>query len=233
MTNLPEELKLFDETGKRKSYCRPVSELLIQYFAAIILSEFLRCRDRGGPRRVSVASLLSASCAAALYEEIDCRDEAILLPHHNGFYCLALALPLIHHIPQSPEKRTVRQRDLGILRSILRGMDGRYGDAKWAIAVMEKLMTSIDRASDPQRPRINERLEPCALASQLFPFPNEFCDNMALLEQTMEPIAEFPIENLDPLQDWSIDNGTFDYTWLDLFRFDIADMNRNFESGDN
>ncbi|KAI1358054.1 hypothetical protein F5Y08DRAFT_322704 [Xylaria arbuscula] len=231
VSNLPEELQLFHQNGERKGYCRPVSELLIQYFVAIVLSEFLRFRDKGGPRNVSVASLLAASCATALYEEIDCRDEAMFLPHHNGFYCLVLALPIIHHTPQSPEKKAVRQRDLVILQAILRGMEGRYGDARWCIAIMEKLKSSIDRAPETQRPGHSERLELSAVASLLFPFPAEFCDNMALLEQAA-PNAEFSAENFDPWQDWSVDNGTFDYNWLDLFRFDVADMDGQFESGD-
>lgn len=229
---LSEELQLFDRNGKRKDYCRPVSELMIQYFVAIILCEFLRYRDRGGPRRVSVTSLLAASCAAALYEEIECRDEAVLLPHHNGFYCLIFGLPIIHYIPQSIERKAARHRDLAILRAILKGMDGRYGDAKWCMTLMENLKTSIDRAPGSQRPENSEHLEPSAVATLLFPFPAEFCDNMALLEHTRVRNVEFSAESLDPWQGWSVDNGTFDYTWLDLFRFDVADTYEQFENGD-
>ncbi|KAI0505579.1 fungal-specific transcription factor domain-containing protein [Xylaria bambusicola] len=229
VNSLPGELRLFDEGGTRKSYCRPVSELLIQYFVAIILSEFLRCRDRGGPRRVSVASLLSASCAVTLYEEIDCRDEA-RLPHHNGFYCLVLALPIIHRTPQNSEQKSERERNLAVLRSILKGLDGKYGDAKWGVAMMDKLKTRIDRTLDSRCSGNSEHLESSPVSNRMFPFPPDFCDNMALLEQTTGPNAEFSVANLNALQDWSVDNSTLDCTWLDLFRFDVADMNGEFQN---
>ncbi|KAI1296445.1 putative acetamidase regulatory protein [Xylaria venustula] len=231
-SNLPEQVQLFDENGKRKSYDRPVSELLIQYFTAIVMGEFLRYRDNGGPRRVSVVSLLAASCAATLYDEIGCRDEAMFLPYHNAFYCLVLALPLIHHIPRGLENQNVRTRDLEVLQSILNGMNGRYGNAKWAIERMLHLKTRIDSATNSQGAGNSDRLEPYILASRLFPFPSGFCENMALLEQTIST-AEVPIDNLDTMQNWPIDNDSLNYTWLDVFSFEVTDMDRDFGDGNN
>ncbi|KAI0975573.1 fungal-specific transcription factor domain-containing protein [Xylaria arbuscula] len=230
-SNLPEQVQLFDKNGKRKSYDRPVSELLIQYFTAVVLGEFLKYRDNGGPRRVSVVSLLAASCATALYDEISCRDEAMFLTYHNAFYCLVLALPLIHHIPRCLEKQNLRERDLAALQSILNGMNGRCGNAEWAIGRMQHLKTSIDRATNSQRSGNSDRLEPYVHASRLFPFPSGFCENMALLEQTI-PTAEVTIDNLDTLQNWPIDSNA-NYAWLDLFSFDVTDMGPDFGDGNN
>jgi hypothetical protein len=234
VSHLPEQLQLYGVNGDRKSYCKPVSEISIQYFVAIILSEVLRYRDKEGPRRVSIPSLLAASCAAALYDEVNCRDETMLLPWINGIFCLLLALPLIHYKPQSPAKEAARKRDLTVLRSILIGMRGRYGDSEMALGLMERLEKRIDRSPTTHQHLGNDsNQEPCLLAVRLFPFPATLCENMDLLEMAVSPVNQFITDNFTPLQHWPANNVSFDWNVLDLFGSDFVDVNVDFENDGN
>ncbi len=78
---------------------------------------------------------IAASCAVALLDDIYCRDEAIFLPWSAGCSCLVTALPLIHHVPQSPLKEAARKTELGVLRSIMMEMRDRYGDADMVLRI--------------------------------------------------------------------------------------------------
>jgi hypothetical protein len=237
ISNLPDELRLYDEIGGRKTYCRPVYEIFIQYFVTIILAENLKYRDGERPWRVSISSVIAASCAAVLYDEIHCRDETIFLPWINGFFCLAVALPLCHYVPQSAAlKEASRRNDLNILRSIMMGMRGRYGDSDMILRKINNLERSIQRVMaeagrpDPTPSGIHE---PCARANELFPFPSTICDNMDLLQLATAPVDQFITENFAPIQNWPLDETGFDLTLMDLFGTDFGDPSRIFESGGN
>ncbi len=226
VNHLPEELQLYDENGRRKTYYRPISEMFIQYFVSIILREMLRVRDEEGPWRASVLSLVAASCAVALYDEIHCHDETVFLPSINGFFCLAVALPLIHHVPQSAQKVANRRKELDVLRSIVIGMRDRYGDSDMVLGKIESLERSIQRITSENggvgttQPTFQE---PCLCAKELFPFPLTICDNMDLLQLAATPINQFISDNFAPFQNWPADETLSDLTLMDLFGLDFGD----------
>lgn len=232
ISQLPPELQLFDATGDRTKYFRPALEAMIQYFVAIIISEFLRFRDKERPWRMTIPAVVAASCAAALYDEIHCRDQAIFLPAMTGFFCLAIALPLIHHIAASSEKETARKRGLEVLRAILRKMQDRFGDAQLALRLMEKLEESIKES--PRRQYCGEEnlQEACVSVRNLFPFPSSICDNMDLLEQEHLLIGGSYTEIVMPASSWSSDNGIFDTSLMDLFLLDQHGGNTALEAID-
>jgi hypothetical protein len=232
ISQLPPELQLFDATGDRTRYFRPALEAMIQYFVVIIIGEFLRFRDKERPWRMSIPALVAASCAAALYDEIHCRDEAIFLPAMTGFFCLTIALPLIHHIAPSSEKETARKRDLEILRAVLRKMQHRFGDAQLALRLMEKLEESIKESPRRQYCREENLQEACVSVRNLFPFPSSICDNMDLLEQEHASIGESYAEIVIPASNWSSDNGIFDANLMDLFLLDQDGGNTALETID-
>ena len=225
----PSELRLYDETGQRNTYCRPVLENFIQYFVTIIMSEILKDRGRESPWRVSVLSLIAASCAATLYDEIHCRDDTAFLPSIHGFFCLAIALPLIHYVPQSATKRSARTRDLGIVRSIITGMRDGYGDSDMVLRKMDGLERSIGRLTEWNQRGESTLLgaqEPCPHANELLPFPQTFCDNMDMLELAITPAYQFMAENFASASHWPLDEANFDFTLMDLFdlNFDDSDV---------
>jgi hypothetical protein len=216
-----------------------MSELAIQYFVAVIISEFLGYR--GAPRNCQtlIPSFLAASCAATLYDEIYCRDESLLLLHTHGFFCLVLALPLVHSTPLSSSKEESRKRDLGVLRSILTEMCDRYGDGKMALRMIDDLENKVERTvrrqTEPELGNSMEELECDNLepemdfdihdVQRLFPFPPSLCDNMDLLELLAAPNDQLIANHFDPAQTWPGDHTTFDLTWMDLFELDFGDSN--------
>lgn len=226
-SHLPEELRLYDEIGRRKSYSRPIAEMFIQYFVTIIFAELLKYRVGRKPWRVSIQSLVAASCAVALYDEIYCRDEAIHLPSITGFFCLAVALPLIHHVPQSAPKQRSRKRELDILRSIMTRLQDRYGDAEWVLRMLSTLERRIQQTMDENSGSstiLSGLQEPHAYATQLFSFPPTFCDNMDLLQlTTTTPAFQSLTDNSELMQDWPTDDTGFDFSFLDLFGLDFGD----------
>jgi hypothetical protein len=232
VARLPKDLQPCDAAGRKNAYCRPASELAIQYFVAIILSEFLRHRENPKTQRNLIPSLVAASCAAALYDEIHCRDESVFLPHIHGFFCLALALPLIHCAPQSSLKEATRKQDLGVLRSVLKEMCDRYGDGKMALRMIDDLEKNMGRTTSPYEVCEGaEELEPCIDAHRLFPFPLTFCANMDLLKQAAAPEDQIVAGSLPSVHAWPTDDRNFDFRWMDLFGLDFGDENMESENG--
>jgi len=229
--HLPGELRLCDETGQRNTYCRPVSDIFIQYFVTIILNEMLKDRDRERQYRVSVLSLIAASCAVTVYDEIHCRDDTVFLPSIHGFFCLAVAFPLIYYVPQSAAKESARTRDLGILRSIIIGMRDRYGDSDMVLRKMDGLERSIERVTGRNQRGDNTLCAARSLsANELLPFPPTFCDNMDLLELAITPVCQFVAENFATVSNWPLDEAIFDFTLMDLFDLDPGGSNIVFEN---
>lgn len=236
MGHLPEQLGLYDENDRRMTYCRPISEMFIQYFVTIILRELLRYRDGKRTWRVSVSSLIAASCAVALYDEIHCRDETIFLPSIHGFFCLAVALPLIHHVPQFAPKEASRKRELHILHSIMKRMQDRYGDSEMVLRKMNNLEKSVQSArteTGGPNTTLSGIEEPYAYAKELFPFPPTMCDNMDLLQIATAPVNQFISDNFAPVQNWPVDDVGFDFTLIDLFGLDFGDTSVFAENGGN
>jgi len=236
MVQLPNELQLYDEVYCRRAYYRPVSEMFIQYFVTIILKELLRHRDGNRQWKVSALSLIAASCAVVLYDEIQCQDETIFLPPINGFFCLALALPLIHHVPQSTQKEASRKSELDIVRSVALGMQDRYGDSPMVLGKINNLEKRIHGTAAGDEPRdttLPGNLESCAFAKELFPFPASFCDNMDLLSLAAVPINQLDVEDFVPMENWSADGYFFDSTFLDLFGEDFGESSTLFEGRDS
>ncbi|KAI0543367.1 hypothetical protein F4679DRAFT_569071 [Xylaria curta] len=212
---LPIELRLFDANGNRNTYCRVVSELMIQYFVTIVLGEYLKYTENTRSYQGVITSLLAASCGTILYDEIYCRDESVALPQVHGFFCLALTLPLIYYKPQSSAKIASRKRDIEVLRSILMAISDRFGDGRLYLRMIDHLQRNVAETATSSEARDGVP-EPEAFlgAHRLFPFPRTFCDYMDLLE----PSADGDV--LFSWGDWAApmpDNDAFDFTWLDAF----------------
>jgi hypothetical protein len=224
------ELQLYDSNGSRNAYCRPVSELAIQYFVTIVLDEFLKYRESPVSSQGAITSLLAASCGAALYDEIFARDESVLLPQAHGFFCLALALPLVHYIPQSATRVASCKRDIAVLRSVLIAISDRYGDGKLFLRMIDHLQSNVAKTARPSEaydgvPEPTVSLE----EHRLFPFPRTFCDNMDLLEPSVGVDDLFSLNNFALMPD---DDAIFDFTWLDAFGLDLGNASWDI-SGDN
>ncbi|KAF2727893.1 putative acetamidase regulatory protein [Polyplosphaeria fusca] len=227
-SELPVELQLYDSNGSRNAYRRPVSELAIQYFVAIILSEFLKYRENPKSCQGVITSLLAGSCGATLYDEIYCRDESVFLPQIHGFFCLALALPLVYYNPQSATRVAARKRDLEVLHSVLTTISDRYGDGKMFLRMIDRLQMNVARTALPSE-LCDSVSEPEALleAHRLFPFPRTFCDNMDLLEPSAGVDDLFSVNEFAPM----FDDAIFDLTWLDAIGIALGDESMDI-SGD-
>jgi len=234
--HLPEELRLYDKSGRRKTYCRPISEMFIQYFVTVILTELLRHRDGKRPPRVTISSLVAASCAVSLYDEIHCRDETIFLPSINGFFCLVLALPLIHHVPQCESKEASRRKELDILHSVLMRLRNKYGDSDALLRKVNNLERSIQKArveSGGSNATLSGIQDLCVYAKELFPFPSTICGNMDLLQLADGPLNQFIADDFAPVQNWPPDENPFDFTLMGLFGLDFAKSSMIVENGSN
>ncbi|RDW76909.1 hypothetical protein BP6252_04962 [Coleophoma cylindrospora] len=221
-SGLPVELQLYDSNGSRNAYCRSVSELAIQYFVTIVLSEFLKYRENPKSCQGVITSLLAGSCGATLYDEIFCRDESVFLPQVHGFFCLALALPLLDYHPQSAKRVTERKRHLTVLRSVLTAISDRYGDAKMSLRMIDYRQGIMARTARPSD-ACDSVPEPQAFleARRLFPFPRTFCDNMDLLESSTGVGDLFSVNNFAPMSD----DASYNFTWLDAFGLDHSNAN--------
>lgn len=231
--HLPPELCLYDRDGHRKLYSRPVSELFIQYFVTIILGQLPRQKQKEHLPPPSISSFVAASCAVELYDEINCRDDSVsLLPMH-GFFCLSISLPLLccQVKDSSTRAEARRQRMIGVLRSVLERMRGRYGDADMIIHKMDWLQKIRDQSQ--KRNKASNVIptwgcESFLNCSLLFPFPRKMSDDLQLIELVREQDCGFSTSNwmpADQLYKVSIDFGLMDFF---NFSFDNLDSLDNF-----
>ncbi|KAK1855608.1 hypothetical protein CCHR01_01783 [Colletotrichum chrysophilum] len=186
---LPEELRLHDQNGTRRPFHRFTSELHIHYFTTIILIQMLS-KDRHSPWRTSPASIVAASCVAHLYEEIDCREEAVHLLSVNGFLALVAAIVLIFQRPKSPQKDVIRNNGVNSICSVLRLMCAKYGGARSVLKRIQGLQLSAEGREPSAHYDQNGGPASCAPwvaravnrhVDELFPFPHSFCENMDIL----------------------------------------------------
>lgn len=225
--NLPETIRLYDEDGRREAYYRPISELFIQYFIAIVMSQMLRHNERDRPWRTSIPSRIAASCAATLYDEIDCREETVFLLPNHGFFCLATSLPLICYYPPSEPERVVRNREIATIRSILNGMRDRYGDSDMILAKMDKLQNTVERSSPSEDldSMPSEGQASYAYAKELFPFPSVICDKIDQLEFLAATDQPPVMNDSSLLQTERAGDSFFGYSFMDLFELDLTAFN--------
>jgi hypothetical protein len=228
INHLPPELCLYDRDGHRKLYSRPVSELFIQYFVTIILSQLPRHKQKEHLPPPSISSFVAASCAVELYDEINCRDDSMsLLPIH-GFFCLSILLPLLCYQVKNLSTRAEarQQRMIKVLRSVLERMRGRYGDADIIIHKMDWLQKIRDRL-----PKRNEAsnvtptwgCESFLHCSLLFPFPGKMSDDLQLIELVREQDHSLSASNwmpTDQLYNISLDFGLMDFCNLTFDNLD-------------
>jgi hypothetical protein len=226
--NLPETLQLYDSNGQRKVYFRPSLEIYIQYFVAIVMSQMLRYSERERPWRTTVLSRIAASCATSLYEDIYYREETVFLPSSHGFFCLAISLPLICHLPRVEDKIALRDAEISIIRSILQKMRDNYGDADMVIGKMTRLQSTIELRGKPvgeldDMP--SDPLEACIHAEELFPFPADICTNMDLLHLIGRPTDGFCLIESPQMRTVQPEDTLLGCSFMDLFDTDLNTFN--------
>jgi hypothetical protein len=222
VNNLPEDLELYNAAAQRRAYYRPTSEMFIQYFVAIVMSQMLRHKERDRPWRVSGLSRVAASCATFLYDEILCREETVFLLPNHGFFCLAISLPLICHRAQSEQESAVRKRDIVIVCSVLDKMRDRYGDAGMVLEKMATLRNTIDRTARQKEDGPDDILQESDVqAKKLFPFPLDMCPDINLQESVTLPDQQLPSNYVSlPLDEYT-DNSLLGFSFIDFFEPDL------------
>lgn len=231
---LPEELRLHDAAGNRRRYHRPTSEMFIEYFVAVILSQNLM-REGDKRWRISVLSIIASSCIVTLYEEIYHREHAICLIPIHGFFCMAAALPLIHYRPTSARRESLRIKQIDMLRSILMTMRTRYGGSNMVLRKIDRLQRYV-AASVRNGEGQAEAAAFYAMAQQpperahgLFPFPRTICEDIDMLELTATSHGQFVADNLVPLENELDTVFRFDepYPALDMLDMDFGAFNES------
>jgi hypothetical protein len=193
VADLPQELRLFSSEGVKRPFNQHRAEALIFYLVSIILVQTMG-RNTPSHWRTSAASFLAASCAARLYDEIQCRERAVHLIHFHAFLVLVVGVVLISHQPQSQEKERIRDRDMNIVRSVLEGMSVKYGGARAILKKFQEIRREavgggVDEPSNITRSdATGSQASSTAKIVQdhigdLFPFPLDFCENMDILAQ--------------------------------------------------
>ncbi|KAF7591647.1 hypothetical protein BBP40_001286 [Aspergillus hancockii] len=225
--NIPLPLKLYDITGYRNSYNKPINEMYILYFAIIIHIFFRHEVNEGHRARVSRITIAAFSCMVQLYEEIYHREQSNRLHSVHGFFLMLAAVPQIFHRAQTPDKERLREKELEIVCSVLRQLRVKYGGSNMVLQKVLKLIS--ESQTNTEQDLITETQgEPTELfitrgeildSVSLFPFPLEFSPNLDLLnagipdnERQEESIIDL-LTFESSLIDWSVDGSTDFQAW--------------------
>lgn len=236
--SLPEDLQLYDSTGIRRPYYRPVCEIHITYFALIILLQSMHkpSDDSHSHRRPSLSSVVASSCMVSLYEEIHCRQHAHFLLHMHGFFILVAAISQIYYRPRAPEKDAVRRQELNSLCAILRQMRSKYGGADLCLNKITWLRAEVERSKlrDPGSPQQTNLQDDGASGflprghedvRRLFPFPASFCANMSLFDAGVNDDDGMQLADLvwgEEMAPWMLDE---EMSFTEMFGMDIDTFN--------
>lgn len=155
MAELHPDLPLYDVNGRRTAFQFPVSEIHIEYFGTVILSQATSSPlSKQWP--CSTTCLFAATCIANLYEEILYREQVSLLIPMHSFWCLTAAIPLIYYKPDSPALEEQRKESLAVLCTVVEQLRHRFGVAKTVAHKIERLQRErrdavSQQVMDPQR----------------------------------------------------------------------------------
>ncbi|KAJ6035675.1 uncharacterized protein N7446_010435 [Penicillium canescens] len=208
---LPIELQLFGLAQERQVYSRPVVELHIFYFAAVVLTCFLGRRDN--TPLLKYLSIAASSCISRLYEEILCHEEVqYLLPIHS-WTILVAAIPRVfcdmdavnsHRADdgrtsqQVLEKMSEKHRSAGMVQSKIQGISN-LGTSMFPVP-FDAMWNSLPAPTLDEKTHINAML----------PFPGSFCpmlDSVMSMEssgnETLDSLPSVPTDS--DVQDWPLD----------------------------
>lgn len=226
ITDLPEEIRLFNQVGLRAPYLQSVSELHMVYFVTIILLEALRIQSHHR-WSTSIPSIIAGSSVARLIEEVDCWEDLSSMSSSTTFYIMAASIPLIYHRPSQAEKSENRNEELQILCSTLDRLGPRWGSSVVRQNI-EKIRNMVEWQISGQQLDTQEQAAPgsaCASPllvrmAEIFPFPQSLCPNMEMLNSSVDGQLDFgsfsPSFGDDTLP-WA---GTDAQSYLDFFRLD-------------
>ncbi|KAH8588127.1 hypothetical protein B0O99DRAFT_525517 [Bisporella sp. PMI_857] len=227
LQNLPEDLRLFDHSGRRRPYCRPVREMFIIYFAGIILLQS-KSKIKERSQRAYIPSVVASLCIVRLYEEIYCRQEIDRLLHIHGFFIMVASIPIIYC---HPHKNGSQKEDLALLCAVLKQMRTKYGGAGMVLRKITWLQADAEKDS--------RRIQPPAQAEdmnalefsqidmrKLFDFPATIYPHMELLghlsDSVQQPSWDLRDQNILP---WSFEDTSF---FTDMYAMDIDAFNLNY-----
>ncbi|KXH53925.1 hypothetical protein CSAL01_04024 [Colletotrichum salicis] len=198
--DLPDELRLYDTNGTRKSFHRYTSELHIHYLTSIIVVQMLS-KDRHSPWRTSSASILAATRIAELYGEIHCRKESVRLLSINGFIALVAAIVLVFHRPHLSEKEEERKNGIESICSVLRVISTKYGGARSVLQIIQGLQSNHEKREPSVNSLQNSGASYCApwlaktvnaYVHEIFPFPLRVDENVDVLDAAGARIDHMP-----------------------------------------
>lgn len=236
--SLPGDLRLYDSTGIRRPYYRPVCEVHIIYFTAIILIQSMQ-KQTDKYHRTSLPSVVASSCMVSLYEEIYYRQHAPFLLHIHGFFIMVAAVSQIYYRPRTPERIELLKQELDSLCSILERMRNKYGGAGMVLTKILWLRSEVDKArqrelANPQQANLQDEssrfLSPDhENLRELFSFPVSLCTNMDLLEVSMNDNLETVSTNLFPWEE-DMASWTFqeDISFANMFEMDSETFNSTY-----
>lgn len=223
LNQLPTDLLLYEPAREtRRSYNCAISELWIQYFVILILTQIPRHSDPKTGPCTSALSFIASLCIVMLYDEMYCRGEILpLLPIH-GFYCMAASLPLIYAPAATPEQEAWRKKRLEFLKGIVSYLRPKFGDADLVLGKIDGLWKKVDNRRERTGITTGEDIESDLGAmstkeSLLFPFPNEICDYMSFVYAARDRPVEVGLD--DPASDY--EGFQMDFSMFDLFDCNI------------
>ncbi|KAL6889971.1 fungal-specific transcription factor domain-containing protein [Trichoderma evansii] len=216
-TNLPAGVQLFNPGGSRHPFSRIASDVHIQYFGAIIMTDMLSQRH-STHWQPSASSLVASLCIVSLYEEILSREQAVYLLHYHGFYCMAAALPLLF-LPQRLVDKYSILCDIEILTSVLNCMSAKYGGAAFVLRKINQIRNYSESIEQPIREGANLTTyhHLGSFLEKLFPFPTTFYKRMDISDLN-EPLSgeisqATPLgSNLTMFDMLGMDIGSFSFT---------------------
>jgi hypothetical protein len=221
---LPADLLLYEPVQEtRCSYSRAISELWIQYFVILILTQTPRHSERETGPCTSAVSFVASVCIITLYDEIYCRGEILpLLPIH-GFYGMAASLPIIYAPSATTKQEAWRKKRLDFLKGIVSYLRPKFGDADLVLGKIDGLQKKVDERRQRTGTATDEDLESVfdamsAKESLLFPFPDDICEYMNYIYAARDRPAEDGIE--EPALD-DHEGFQMDFSMFDLFDYNI------------
>jgi hypothetical protein len=226
ISQLPEEIRLYDASGIRRPYLESISELHLLYFVTVIFLEAMH-KKQVEQWSTSILALIASSCAIRLLEEIDCREDVSSMSSVTTWFMMVIAIPQLYYRPQASTQEELRQEELDILSGVIEQLRPKYGGANVVRRNIDRIRRDVAR--HPHQCQADRQDETTANADggmaaprhlkDLFPFPKSLCLNLELLGADVNELPELAMNFLP------FGNDGFSWTfnepqsWPDTFGF--------------
>ena len=221
INSLPECLKLYDSLGNRNLFHFAVIQLHIIYFTAVSFLHIIRVNAHNAPIAYTPA-MVASSFVAKLMDEMIAREEVDILPPYFNWMSMIAVIPQVFLLRKNVMVESCKE-EIEVFRTVVAKRVGKWKSAKYTEDNMTRMINTLQEAPpcdeylaelDKQRSDVST----CCFSDMqlLFPFPDDACSKMQLLQVLPDNSNQFLEQALSFTAEFDFGFGMAELPWVEI-----------------